>query len=99
MKITAYFLDLRDHTLIAGDAFQVLGGVAVAGTLKPLFPLPALATWHKPTALQSAQVLRALEPSRLAVGHGRVLVEPLAEMDRAIAALSQELKGQNRHAA
>ncbi len=95
----AAFLDLRDRTLIAGDAFQVLGGVAVSGTVKPLFPLPALATWHKPTALQSAQTLRALEPSRLAVGHGRVLVEPLAAMDRAIAVLAHELNGQKRHAA
>src|ERR687886_746883 len=27
------FLDTRDRTLIAGDAFQTRGGVAVAGTL------------------------------------------------------------------
>jgi glyoxylase-like metal-dependent hydrolase (beta-lactamase superfamily II) len=80
------FLDTRDRTLVAGDAFQTLGGVAVAGVLRPLFPIPALATWHKPTALQSARALRALNPSRLAVGHGRVLEPPLAAMDKAIAA-------------
>jgi glyoxylase-like metal-dependent hydrolase (beta-lactamase superfamily II) len=80
------FLDVRDRTLVAGDAFQTLGGVAVTGVLKPLFPLPALSTWHKPTALQSARALRALGPSRLAVGHGRVLDAPLAAMDEAIAA-------------
>jgi glyoxylase-like metal-dependent hydrolase (beta-lactamase superfamily II) len=95
----AAFLDMRDRTLIAGDAFQVLGGVAVAGTFKPLFPLPALATWHKPTALQSARALQALHPSRLAVGHGRVLVEPTAAMNHAIAVLAEELKGQQQHAA
>ena len=88
----ASFLDRRDSTLIAGDAFQTLGGVAVSGTIKPLFPLPALATWHKASALESARKLRALAPSRLAVGHGRVLEQPLAAMDRAIAALARELK-------
>src|SRR5579885_1984546 len=88
----ASFLDRRDGTLIAGDAFQTLGGVAVSGTVKPLFPLPALATWHKASALESARKLRALAPSRLAVGHGRVLEQPLAAMDRAIAALARELK-------
>ncbi len=93
------FFDLRDGTLIAGDAFQTQGGVAVAGTVKPLFPLPALATWHKPTALESAHRLRALEPSQFAVGHGRVLTNPLAEMDAAIATLEQELERQSAHAA
>jgi len=88
----AAFLDRREGTIIAGDAFQTLGGVAVAGTLKPLFPLPALATWHKPLALESARKLRALEPARLAVGHGRVLEHPLAEMDRAIEVLARHLE-------
>jgi glyoxylase-like metal-dependent hydrolase (beta-lactamase superfamily II) len=77
-------LDVRDKTLIAGDAFQTLGGIAVSGVLRWLFPLPAMATWHKPTALQSAQALRALDPARLAVGHGQVLDDPLAAMDQAI---------------
>lgn len=82
----AAFLDRRDRTLIAGDALQTLGGIAVSGTVRPLFPFPALATWDKALARQSAQALRALGPSRLAVGHGRVLEDPLAEIDRAIAA-------------
>jgi glyoxylase-like metal-dependent hydrolase (beta-lactamase superfamily II) len=80
--------DTRDGTLVAGDAFQTLGGIAVAGKLRPLFPLPALATWHRPTALESARRLRELEPSRLAVGHGRVVESPAAAMDEAIAAAS-----------
>jgi glyoxylase-like metal-dependent hydrolase (beta-lactamase superfamily II) len=78
------FLDVRDRGLIAGDAFQTRGGVAVSGVLRPLFPFPALATWNKPMALATAQALRNLKPSRLAVGHGRALDDPLAAMDRAI---------------
>ena len=85
------FLDTRDRTLIAGDAFQTLGGVAVAGVIKPLFPLPGMASWHLPTALESARALRALEPARMAVGHGRVLEEPGAAMDAAIAAAERKL--------
>jgi glyoxylase-like metal-dependent hydrolase (beta-lactamase superfamily II) len=88
------FLDTRDRSLIAGDAFQTRGGVAVAGTLRPLFPFPALATWHKPTALISAKHLRELRPSHLAVGHGNVLVDPLSAMDRAIVEAERNLKGQ-----
>ena len=83
------YLDVRDRTLIAGDAFQTLGGVAVSGVIRPLFPLPGLATWHKPTALDSARSLRAMEPSRLAVGHGRVLDAPAAAIDDAIAAAAR----------
>lgn len=81
----AYF-DTRDRTLIAGDAFFSRGGVNVSGKLSPLFPFPSFATWHKPTALASARALRALAPTRLAVGHGPVTDNPLAAMDRAIAA-------------
>lgn len=80
------FLDLRDRSLIAGDAFQTRGGIAVSGVLRPLFPFPALATWSKPAALASAVALRALRPSLLAVGHGDALREPSSAMDRAIEA-------------
>jgi glyoxylase-like metal-dependent hydrolase (beta-lactamase superfamily II) len=79
------FLDTRDRTLIAGDAFSTLGGVAT--TAKPYlrFPLPGLATWDGPTAMETAQALRVLDPARLAPGHGRVVEAPGAAMDRAIA--------------
>jgi len=80
----AAFFDVRDKTLIAGDAFQTQGGIAVAGVARWLFPLPALGTWHKPTALESAQALRALDPARLATGHGKVLENPQSAMDHAI---------------
>jgi glyoxylase-like metal-dependent hydrolase (beta-lactamase superfamily II) len=79
------FLDTRDRTLIAGDAFSTLAGVATTAKANPLFPLPAFATWHKPTALESARALRALDPARLAVGHGPTVDAPGAAMDKAIA--------------
>jgi glyoxylase-like metal-dependent hydrolase (beta-lactamase superfamily II) len=79
------FLDTRDRTLIAGDAFSTIGGVATSAKANPLFPLPAMATWHKPTALESARALRALDPARLAVGHGPTVDAPGAAMDKAIA--------------
>jgi glyoxylase-like metal-dependent hydrolase (beta-lactamase superfamily II) len=88
----AAFFDTRDRTLIAGDAFQTMGGIAVSGTIKPLFPLPALATWHKPTSLASARKVRTLEPTRLAVGHGRVLEQPMVAIDGAIEVLAREMR-------
>jgi len=80
------FLDVRDRSLIAGDAFQTRGGIAVSGDLRLLFPFPAMATWNRQTALASAVALRALNPSLLGVGHGPTLSEPAAAMDRAIEA-------------
>jgi glyoxylase-like metal-dependent hydrolase (beta-lactamase superfamily II) len=79
------FLDTRDRTLIAGDAFSTIGGVATSARMNPLFPFPVVATWHKPTALASARALRALDPARLAVGHGPIVDAPGAAMDQAIA--------------
>jgi glyoxylase-like metal-dependent hydrolase (beta-lactamase superfamily II) len=93
------FLDTRDHTLIAGDAFQTRGDVAVAGTIVPTFPFPSLFTWDKEAALDSARLLRSLEPSRLATGHGPVLEDPLAAMDRAIAVAQRKLAGGVPHGA
>ena len=78
-------LDTRDRTLYCADAYSTLGGVATSAKANWRFPLPALATWHKPTALASARELRALEPARLAPGHGKVVEAPGAAMDRAIA--------------
>lgn len=78
------FLDVRDRTLVAGDAFQTRGGMAVSGVLRPLFPFPAMATWHKPTALASAVALQGLKPSRLAVGHGDVLEDPARAIGAAV---------------
>jgi glyoxylase-like metal-dependent hydrolase (beta-lactamase superfamily II) len=79
------FLDTRDRTLIAGDAYSTIGGVATTAGPYWRFPLPGLITWDRPLALESARALRALEPSRLAVGHGQTVDDPVAAMDAAIA--------------
>jgi glyoxylase-like metal-dependent hydrolase (beta-lactamase superfamily II) len=78
------FLDVRDRTLYTGDAYATVGGVATAAKGRPRFPLVTMATWHKPTALESAKALRALEPARIAPGHGKVVESPGAAMDAAI---------------
>jgi len=80
------FLDVRDRSLIAGDAFQTRGGIAVSGVLRPLFPFPAMATWNKQTALESATRLQGLQPSLLAVGHGNAIRDPAPAIERAIEA-------------
>jgi len=79
------FLDTRDGTLYCGDVYSTIGGVATTARANPRFPLPGLATWHRPTVLESAKALRALEPTRLAPGHGKVVESPAAAMDAAIA--------------
>jgi glyoxylase-like metal-dependent hydrolase (beta-lactamase superfamily II) len=78
------FLDPRSNTLICGDAFATLGGVATSAKSSWKFPLPASATWHKPTELESAKKLLALKPDRLAPGHGKIVDSPTAAMAAAI---------------
>jgi len=78
------FLDTRDQTLLCADAYTTLGGVETSA--RPSFPFPfaAMATWHRPTALESAQRLLELQPARLAPGHGPVVESPAAAMEAAI---------------
>jgi glyoxylase-like metal-dependent hydrolase (beta-lactamase superfamily II) len=78
------YLDVRDGSLIAGDAFTTQTGVLAAGTFKLLFPFPALFSWNREAAAESARKLRDFKPARLAVGHGKTIESPLAAMDQAI---------------
>jgi glyoxylase-like metal-dependent hydrolase (beta-lactamase superfamily II) len=78
------YLDLRDGSLIAGDAFTTPLGVTAAGAFKFYFPFPALFSWNRHCAAESAKKLRNLKPARLAVGHGKTIASPLAAMDQAI---------------
>ena len=79
------FLDGRDRSLIAGDTFTNIGGLAVPNHVHWRFPLAYPATWDRAKVVESARELRALEPSLLVVGHGGPLPSPAAAMDRAIA--------------
>lgn len=80
------FLDTRDGTLIAGDAYLAIGKLFVTSEVTMRFPMPAtIGLWHGPTATESARRLRELEPTRLATGHGRVVEDPLPAMDHALA--------------
>jgi glyoxylase-like metal-dependent hydrolase (beta-lactamase superfamily II) len=69
----AYF-DERDGTLYGGDALVTVGGeVHVVGFGPWYFPFAGMATWHRPTALESARRLAELPIRRYAVGHGRIV--------------------------
>src|SRR6185312_13967276 len=57
------FLDERDRTLIAGDAFSTLAGVSSGGRTNPRFPLVGMATWHRATANATAARLAGLAPT------------------------------------
>jgi glyoxylase-like metal-dependent hydrolase (beta-lactamase superfamily II) len=78
------YLDVRDGSLIAGDAFTTQTGVVAAGVFKFSFPFPWLFSWNRHCAAESARKLRNLKPARLAVGHGKTVESPLAAMDQAI---------------
>jgi len=77
------YLHVRDGSLIAGDAFTTQMGVIAAGVFKFYFPFPALFSWTREYAAESAKKLRNLKPVRLAVGHGKTIESPLAAMDQA----------------
>jgi glyoxylase-like metal-dependent hydrolase (beta-lactamase superfamily II) len=82
------FLDTRNGGLLCGDAFSTVGGVATSAKLHWRFPLPYGATWDREIELESAKALRALNPTRLAPGHGKIVENPGAAMDAAIAKAS-----------
>jgi len=78
------FLDTRDRTVIVGDTFTSIGGLAVSNHFFLKFPLAAMATWDKTKDRESAQKLRELNPSMLVVGHGPPVRDPARDMDEAI---------------
>lgn len=79
-------MDTRDRTLYCADAYTTFGGaVETSARMHARFPLATMATWHRPTELESARALRALDPVRLAPGHGKVVESPGSAMDGAIA--------------
>jgi glyoxylase-like metal-dependent hydrolase (beta-lactamase superfamily II) len=85
------FVDERSNVLIAGDAFQNIGGLAVAGQLRKIFPMVAEGTWNNEAALSSAYKIRLLQPSLLAVGHGEMIKDPCEAIDKAIEEVELQL--------
>ena len=79
------FLDTRDNSLFAGDAFTTQNGLLVAGVFQLTFPFPALFSWNATLSAQSAAKLRDTRPSRLCVGHGRTFSNLTDVLDRAVA--------------
>ncbi|HKO26261.1 MAG TPA: MBL fold metallo-hydrolase [Solirubrobacteraceae bacterium] len=80
------FLDTRDRTIIVGDTFTSIGGLAVSNHFYLRFPLAAMATWDKAKDLDSARKLRELQPAMLVVGHGGSVRNPGPAMDKAVSA-------------
>jgi glyoxylase-like metal-dependent hydrolase (beta-lactamase superfamily II) len=78
------FLDTRDRTLIAGDAFTSYVRVEIPNRLLQPFPLAAMGTQDAEELVESARALRSLDPAILAVGHGPAVRSPAAGMDAAI---------------
>jgi glyoxylase-like metal-dependent hydrolase (beta-lactamase superfamily II) len=79
------FLDTRDNSLFAGDAFTTQNGLLVAGVFQLTFPFPALFSWNAQLSAQSGAKLRDARPSCLCVGHGKSLVNPAEALDQAVA--------------
>jgi glyoxylase-like metal-dependent hydrolase (beta-lactamase superfamily II) len=78
-------LDPRDRTVYCGDVFSTIGGVASSAKVHPRFPLVRMGTWSPELDVESARIVRALDPARLAPGHGKAVEAPGAAIDAAIA--------------
>jgi glyoxylase-like metal-dependent hydrolase (beta-lactamase superfamily II) len=79
------FLDTRDGSLIAGDAFYSLGGLQVPSRARLPFPLVWMGTCDRDQVVDSAVAVRALDPELLVLGHGKAVTSPKGPMDEAIA--------------
>jgi glyoxylase-like metal-dependent hydrolase (beta-lactamase superfamily II) len=79
------FLDQRDGTLYAGDAIICKGGLSISGFCPWFFPLPNFGTWHKQTAVASAQKLLTYPIERIASGHGPIQPGGIPALRTAIA--------------
>lgn len=85
-------LDERNSFLIAGDAMQTRGGIAVSGKMNLTFPFLAFGTWNFGVSIESARKLVQKNPKLLAVGHGNMLVEPIQQMEAAISVAMKRLE-------
>jgi glyoxylase-like metal-dependent hydrolase (beta-lactamase superfamily II) len=83
------FLDERDGTLYAGDELVAVGRLSICGWTPWYFPLPTLAMWNKPLALQSAHKLLAYPIQRFACGHGAIRQGGTAALSATVAQASK----------
>ncbi len=81
--MTSYWSE-RDKFLIVGDALQTKGGLAIAGMINWTFPFPAMATWSKEMAINSAEKILKVGPEVIAPGHGNLLYQPTIELEKVI---------------
>lgn len=81
--LMGYFVE-KDRVCLVGDAIQTRGGLAVAGVVNLTFPFPALATWSKALAVESAEKLAVLEADVIGCGHGEFLHAPQKALKEAI---------------
>jgi glyoxylase-like metal-dependent hydrolase (beta-lactamase superfamily II) len=77
-------IDVRDGTLLAGDAVSTIGRTAVSGDLVWRWPFPAISTWSKELARDSARRLLDERPSRIASGHGPIVGDAPAGLEAAL---------------
>lgn len=86
------YLDPRDGTLYAGDAFVNVPSLRVATELHPLFPMPTFGTWNADAARASARTLTELHGLNwLALGHGQPIRAPQQAMRTALLRAEQQI--------
>ncbi|VDG19656.1 MBL fold metallo-hydrolase [Lactobacillus brevis] [Lactiplantibacillus mudanjiangensis] len=88
------FFQPDQRIVIVGDAWQIKGGLAVAGDVRWRFPFPGKATWSPATAVQSAHQLIDLHPQLLAVGHGSMMPTPTMAMQQTLQRMEAHLNDQ-----
>lgn len=79
------FLDVRNRTLLGGDTFTSYWRTEIPNRLSQPFPLAAMGTQDPDEIVESALLLRRLDPALLLVGHGPAVRDPGAAMDAALA--------------
>jgi glyoxylase-like metal-dependent hydrolase (beta-lactamase superfamily II) len=78
------FLDTGDRSLFAGDTFTTYVRTEIPNRPLQPFPLAAMGTQDDAEVVESARLLRALDPSVLLVVHGPAVRSPGEAMDAAI---------------
>jgi len=78
------FLDTRDRSLFAGDTFTTYVRTEIPNRPLQPFPLASMGTQDGAGVVESARLLRALEPSVLLVGHGPAVRSSGGAIDAAI---------------